>query len=279
MSGRSLLDQLVDFATTRDITLPVFSSAALTLRKAIEQDVYDPAALEKAIDSDPALAAEVLRAANSAFFGGLSPATTIGAAILRLGLRKVGNLVLLASEKSRYAARDPRLAAWMTELWRHASCTALAADWYANKLKQPRLADEAFVGGLVHDIGELFLLRVLDQMLAENRDLRVAPGFIDEVLQTAHNEQGYRLMTAWNLPEIYRVIVRDHHRDDYNQNNLQLVIVRLADLTCNKVGIGLHPDPSVVLASTAEAHTLGVSEIALAEIEVILEDTKIAAAA
>jgi HD-like signal output (HDOD) protein len=84
----SLLEQALAFAEKRQITLPVFSDVALKVQKASREERYDISEIERAIESDPALVAEVLRAANSAFFGGLSEVSSIRAAVLRLGLQR-----------------------------------------------------------------------------------------------------------------------------------------------------------------------------------------------
>jgi hypothetical protein len=58
-------------------------------------------------------------------------------------------------------------------------------------------------------------------------------------------------------------------------NDTLLIIVRLANKACNKLGIGLSKDPSIILAATPEASLLGLSEVFLAELEIILEDSMI----
>jgi len=268
-----LLAQLHAFATTRNITLPVFSDVARQLRDASQADVYDIAALEAAIDSDAALAAEVLRAANSAFFGGLSEAKTIRAAIMRLGLKEVANLAFMATEKNRYTARQPQIAVMMKVLWHHASACAMASSWLAKRMRLNMLTEEVFIGGLLHDIGKLYLLRVLDEMIAEHPRYADYPtALLHEVLQHAHTVEGHALLENWNLPSAYLVIVRDHHVENPDPGNIPLLIVRLANQACNKMGVGLKPDPSIVLEATVEAAALGVSDVALAELEIILED-------
>ncbi len=270
---RSLLQQALDFAAERHITLPVFSDVALKVQKAARDGRYDISEIEKAIESDPALVAEVLRAANSAFFGGLSEVATIRAAVLRLGLQRVTNLVFLASEKSRYTARHPYIATLMRDLWHHASACALAAEWIARRARFPQLAETAFIGGLVHDIGKLFLLRVLDEMSREHaQGQALSPELVREVLDNAHADVGYRLLQSWHLPEIYTVVVRDHHLEPPDPANLALQIVRLANHACNKVGISLKPNPGLVLGAMSEGTALGMTEIAIAELEILLED-------
>jgi putative nucleotidyltransferase with HDIG domain len=274
-----LLDQIVEFADRHQITLPVMSDAAMKLQAAARSENFDMAVVEKAIDSDSALATEVLRAANSAFFGGLSEVRTVRMAIMRLGIQRVTNLVLLASEKNRYTAKSPTMAALMRRLWHHASACALASEWIARHLRLGAQCDEAFIGGLMHDIGKLFLARVLDEMAADpTRRNPVSEELALEVMATAHTDQGHRLLTAWNLPEIYRTIVRDHHAETFDPSNAPLVVVRLANISCAKMGVSLHSDPSIVLASTPEAQALGMTEVALAELEIILEDVEAIAA-
>jgi putative nucleotidyltransferase with HDIG domain len=269
---RPLLQQALEFAEARRITLPVFSDVAVKVQQATKSDRYDLADIERAIDADPALVTEILRAANSAFFGGLSEVSSIRAAIQRLGLQRVSNLVLLATEKSRYVARQPLLSGLMTDLWHHSSACAMASEWLARKVRYPQLGETVFIGALVHDIGKLYLLRVLDEMQAEPGAAAVSAELVREVIDSAHTEVGHRLLATWRLPEVYQVLVRDHHVEHADPANVPLQIVRLANQACNKVGIGLRQDPTMVLAALPEASALGLSEIALAELEIVLED-------
>lgn len=274
-----LLVQLKQFAVNNQITLPVFSDVARQLQEASQSDTYDLDEIERSIDSDPALAAEVLRAANSAFFGGLAEITSIRAAIMRLGFKQVTNLAFMATEKNRYMARQPKINGMMKALWQHASACALAAEWIAKKMRYGQVAEEAFIGGLLHDIGKLFLLRVLDHMSAENPIAAACPlPLVREILKQAHTDQGYQLLQSWNLPAVYLTIVRDHHSEQIDPSNLPMLMVRLANHACHKAGIGLDRDETVVLAATAEATALGMSEVALAELEIILEDVQALAA-
>lgn len=74
------------------------------------------------------------------------------------------------------------------------------------------------------------------------------------------------------MPEIYCQIARDHHSEEISEGDLPMTIVRLANEGSRKLGVGLDPNPSLVLAATPEASLLNVSEILLAELEVMIED-------
>ena len=161
----------------------------------------------------------------------------------------------------------------MRDLWHHASACALASEWIARKVRFPQHGETVFIGALVHDIGKLFLLRVLDEMSREAQYRQiVSEELVRELLTSAHADLGYRLLASWHLPEVYQVIARDHHVEAPDPANVPLQIVRLANHACNKVGIGLDLQPEMVLGAAREAHTLGMSEIAIAELEIILED-------
>lgn len=269
-----LLDQALHFAESYQISLPVFDAVAQRAQSAARADDASPSKLEAAIGNDPALVAELLRQGNSAFFGGLAEVTSVKAAILRLGMQRVAQLVLLATEKSRYVARDAAIARQMTALWHHASATAVAADWIANRGRFAHLAETAFVGGLIHDVGKLFLLRVLDAMISDGKlPVKLTGELVQEILDHAHAEIGHHLLKEWNLPAVYQSIVREHHTERPDGANVALQIVRLANRAANKVGLGLHPaDPTFDLTALPEATLLGLTEVALAELEILLED-------
>jgi HD-like signal output (HDOD) protein len=126
---------------------------------------------------------------------------------------------------------------------------------------------------LLHDIGKLFLLQVIETIHTSGKyNLNLSKAVVAEVLESMHTSQGALLLQQWNLPELYCEVACQHHQEDYNTNNVILTIVRLVNLACHKLGIGMHHDPSLVLAATAEAQTLGTPELLLAELEIMLED-------
>ena len=101
---------------------------------------------------------------------------------------------------------------------------------------------------------------------------RITRTAADEFLDSMHSDVGYKLLLKWNLPEIYAVVCRDHHRPDYDTTNILLVAVRLANLVCQKLGVGLQPDKDLVLVTCSEAGVLALSDIVLAELEIAVED-------
>ncbi len=270
----SLIGQINAFVNEQDFQLPVFSEIAMRVLQIAQQEQYDIQQISQLIYKDQVLVTEVLKAANSAFFGGLSEITTIKDAVVRLGALQVANLVLMASQKSQFVAKDQEFGHLLDKLWQHSVACAIGAQWLARKLNYNEMDNEAFIGGLIHDIGKLFLLRAIDAMQAAGSlPFEISVDFSHEIFNSFHCEEGYKLLKQWNLPTVYCEIARDHHKDDFDQFNIPLLLVRITNMACVKLGIGIEHDPSIILSSTPESQALRAKEVPLAELEVMLEDT------
>jgi HD-like signal output (HDOD) protein len=273
LTQTSLLDIVKERLASGRLQLPVLAPSALELQNMLVQDDADFDEIVPRIMQDQALAGQVLRVANSAFYGGLKQVSTIKDAILRLGTKEITNLVLLTTQQESYGCRDDFLKPYVGSLWKHAAGCAHGSKWLANKLGYESLSQEAFLAGLLHDIGKLFLLKVLESIHASHeRGASMPESVLGEILDSLHHTQGELLLRKWNLPEIYCDVARLHEDENYDFGNTVVTIVRLANMACHKLGIGLKSDPSIVLATTKEVSVLQVSEVHLAELEILLED-------
>lgn len=278
MQQSSLQELIMQALGSNQFQLPAFPSVALKLQQALQDRNTKVTDIEAMIVGDQALASQILRAANSSFYQGLQHVTTIRKAIVRLGIRQVAALGMAVSQRSLYLIRDPLLQPYMGKLWQHAFASALGSQWLARRCNYQHQADHAFLAGLLHNIGQLVILRSIDEMHEQAQagaNQALPETVVHELLDSSmHNAQGYVLMKRWNLPEEYCIVARDHHKEPYDSTNLLLVVVRLLDQCCEKLGIGLQPgDPQIALAATSEAQTLGLGEIQLAELEILLEDS------
>jgi putative nucleotidyltransferase with HDIG domain len=180
---------------------------------------------------------------------------------------------MVASQLEIYKSENAILNKYMQDLWSHALSCAVGAKWLARKTGYANLVSEAFMGGLLHDIGKLAILKVLDDISSRREtSATFSATLINEVMARMHEEVGLRLMQTWSLPEAYGNIAINHHREDFDNNDILLIIVRLANLACKKAGKDLIPDPGISLIAAPEAHCLGIKEITLAELEILIED-------
>jgi HD-like signal output (HDOD) protein len=272
----SFIEIVDNLIASSKVRLPVFNLTAARLQQEIGKEEPDPRQIEKLIVSDQALTAEVLRFSNSSFYKGLTQVATVRNAVVRLGVNEVANIVMTVTHESQFVSKDPFLHGVMRQLWRHALGTAVGAHWLARHCGLHGIAHETFFAGLLHDVGKLFILTVIDELMHSGRHkLNPSAALLMEAMDHLHTGHGYTLMQHWNLPEKYAQVARDHHQDPVDSENYLALTVRLANKACNKLGIGLRHDPGLVLIATAEANELHLSELDIAKMEIMLEDSQV----
>ncbi len=268
----SLLEIVKTYASSEKLSLPVFPPVAIELQQIMADDNVPLDQIAKTLCKDQALASQVLKLANSAFFSGLSKVRTIREALLRLGVNQVFNCLIVSCQSNLYTSKNPVISNYLQVLWRHALATAIGAKWLLKRTGYADLADEGFLAGLLHDIGKLLLLRVVETLNSDNMDIKLSDEFISEILDSMHVEQGYNLMEDWSIPPSYCITARDHHMEDFDSANVLLMAVRIADQVTRKTGMSLKADPNLIPASLPEVHAMGIKEIVLAELEIVIED-------
>ena len=273
---KSFIEIVDTHLASSNARLPVFNATALRIQQEIAKDESDLQLIEKLIVSDQALTAKVLSVSNSAFYKGLQQVSTVRNAVVRVGINEVSNIVMLITHESNFRSKDPFVQGIMRKLWRHSVACAMGSNWLAKQCGLHSLAHEAFFAGLLHDVGMLFILTVIDDLKHSNEiEIQPSDALLVEAMNTLHTHHGHSLMSHWNLPEKYSQIARDHHQEEFDGNNSLLALVRLADMACCKLGIGLDKDPSLVLIASPEAETLHISEVDLARMEIMLEDSQV----
>jgi putative nucleotidyltransferase with HDIG domain len=244
-------------------TIPVVATKVMQL---IESESATAEELAKIVASDPAVAARVLKISNSSFYGCQRQIQTLSHAIVVLGFGTLKSLVVAASVKQVYQPYG------LTEkmLWEHSFGAGLAARIIA---KETRVVneEEAFLGGLFHDIGKI-IMNTMDHAQFHDvmqRCYNDGLSFEDaeqRVYSYTHSEVGGLVIKKWNFPDMLMRAVLNHHVFDFSEDedtvqvNLTCV-VGLADMLCHKVGIGIRePDDELDLLQTVPAQKLGFSE-------------------
>ncbi|MGD9946877.1 MAG: HDOD domain-containing protein [Desulfobulbus sp.] len=271
----SLVDVINRFIESDSLVLPVFNSTAARIQQEIAKSEPSIQVIEKIITSDQALSTQVLKIANSAFYRGLKEVGTVRAAIMRLGVKEIEKVVLLATSKQHFTSKDKIINLVMKKLWQHAVGCAYGAVWLSRRHTYGIEQSQAFFAGLFHDVGKLLVLVIIEQIKRRNQTLKVTDALLLEAMDRLHPREGGKLLAQWNVPEYFCVIAREHHSLEIDDKNILMLLVRMSNLVCHKLGIGLACDPSLILPATLEADLLNLSEIDLAELEIALEDTTV----
>jgi HD-like signal output (HDOD) protein len=192
---------------------------------------------EEIFRSDPALAAELLLAANSVAFGRRNKVASIRLALVVLG---VAGTQALASciALSRYT-RKSRTPVDTKPFWRHAVATAVIADQIGHSLGT-RLG-YLYTAGLTHDLGRLGLVLIASQpygsiLTQEFRDMEEASAVEKVMFGIAHDEAGAYLAQTWQFPDILCEAMRRHHEVLCEDDDIALRIVQTSCLLAGKIG-------------------------------------------
>ncbi|MFK7862462.1 MAG: HDOD domain-containing protein [Granulosicoccus sp.] len=270
----SLIELIDQRLQSGEVELPVFDDIALRVSREVRENNLDADEMCQILEEDPVLVSELLRTANSSFFAGLTPVRNLREVAVRLGMKQIATIVFTVSQKKMYSASRGYFRTRLQRLWLHSSAVSLGSRWLAKNIAYDELADDAFVAGLLHDVGKLSLLCIIEDIIL-NDDLVLSDAIVSLTLKQLYCEHGAKLLDIWNLPPIFKEIVLRQGDENYDDTNAILTIVRLVDKACLLEGISDMPDDnSVDLAAMQETRVLGLSDIDLAELRLVLEDCR-----
>ena len=208
----SAISEISHIATLPEITLKII--------ELVEDPSSTAQDLHNVISHDPALCSRILKVVNSAFYGLPRQIGSINRAIVLLGLNAVKNIAIAASLTKLFRGGElcPRFSA--KGLWVHSIATAACCKLICDQLKLG-LSDEAFLAGLIHDIGIMVevqamrheLLQVFEEMSFNKEgtptcDMREIEG---RILGADHEAFGAGLCEAWKFPKSFTYVTRHHH--------------------------------------------------------------------
>ncbi len=198
--------------------------------------------LRAIVEGDPALSARVLRCVNSAAYSLRTEITNLQQAISYLGFNQIRNLAITASVSEVFKAGDAIGPYRRSELWGHLVTVGVCSRMIASRRRLPNF-DEAFLAGLLHDIGivledqhchEPFAAMISG--LVEGRTLVEAER---EYLGFDHTTIGNRVAEKWSFPPIVCACIRFHHMSQ-NYRGPDGAIVRcveIANWICTLKGV------------------------------------------
>ena len=236
---REMVKKVATIATLPEVTARIIST--------VEDPKSSASQLHKIVSHDPALVARILKVVNSAFYGLPGQVGSIERAIVLLGLNAIKNIAVAASLGQLF--RGSRLSAEYSakDLWAHCVAVGLAARDLAQQLKLP-IAEEAFLAGMIHDVGILISLQtspeklriVCDRAAAQLKQMDASSSpqsfreLEREVIGVDHEQLGMALAEHWKFPRPCQLVAGFHHAPHLlSQSNQVLVgLIYTADTIC-----------------------------------------------
>jgi len=221
-------------------------AAALQVMKVLRDPNANMGEIVQVISYDPGLTSNILKLANSTFFGCAKGISSLRDAVVRLG---AGNIFKLVTASIANVALSRGMKGYNLrpgELWEHSIAVAVAAETLA-EMQKVKAAKLVFTAGLLHDIGKVVLGRFIDrevfhkiaEVLKTGRTYVEAEG---EVLGIDHAEVGARLLSSWNIPDSLVMAVRWHHHPWNSAEDPTPAFINVADYVCLENDIGSRED-------------------------------------
>ena len=239
---RERLDQVFE----RVADLPTLPAVVLELERALHDDETGAEDVARIMEEDPSLTATTLRVANSAFYGAAAGTiTSVQSAVARLGFREVSRLCTSLAVIRTFEGVGQHLN--HPDFWKHSIVAAIATRILKKSSGEanPFSEDEAYVSGLLHDVGTLVLDQFFPdvfrqiQALAEEKGVprAEAEAFI---LKIDHGGIGALLLDRWSLPDSIIQAVAWHHTpgNARPEHRALTQAVHLTEFICTDLGIG-----------------------------------------
>ncbi len=193
---QDFLNELVDAIKNDRLTLPTLPEVALKIRDAVSDPEVNASTLAAVIGQDAALAARIMKVANSPLLRGAVTVDNLQLAITRMGINFVRNLATGLAMEQMFQATHDAVDKRLRRSWEHsievASISHVLASHFT-KLKP----DQATLAGLVHEIGILPILTLAE----ENPQILEKEAVLDKIISRLHGKVGQAIMKAWEFPE------------------------------------------------------------------------------
>ncbi|KFF43474.1 MULTISPECIES: HDOD domain-containing protein [Pseudomonas] len=220
---------LVTAIDNDDLVLPTLPEVALKIRQAAEDPEISISHLSKVISRDTALSARLIKVVNSPLLRASQEVTDLHTAITRLGTNYSSNLAIGLVMEQIFHARSEVVAQKMRDVW----CRSLevAGVSYALCRRHSHLkADQAALGGLVHQIGVLPILTYAE----DHYELLSDPVSLNHVIESIHPLLGDKLLSGWDFPEMLAKLPGQYLNLERNSATLDYVdLVQIAVLYCH----------------------------------------------
>jgi putative nucleotidyltransferase with HDIG domain len=193
-------------------SLPSLPTTVVALGQAVADDRCTMDRIMGILAKDPPLSATILRLANSVVYGGARQVTDLRSAVQRLGFDAMLNLGRTAAIIRNFRGANHLDA---LQLWQHSVAVGLTAKGICRMLGRRNAEEEAFLTGLLHDIGKIALDRCFTEeyapVLAAVAAGREPLGAEREFLTLTHADVGGLVARHWNFADRMVEVIRTHH--------------------------------------------------------------------
>jgi HD-like signal output (HDOD) protein len=249
MADPKFIEQLKSIVLQRisddDLILPPLPPVVTAARRVIQSGVFDPDAAARAIEADPLVAARLLRLAGSSAYAGNGPVIHLPGAVRRIGQRTLAAFVDEVAAETVFVSHDDGINEACRGYWEHLVATGMVARDLVMRLTgsgQEKVAEAAYLAGLIHDIGKPVLASLLLDVERRVRKDNPSQGWLRtadfvELVSSAHRTVGLLVAAKWEFPSIVRRAISDNQTFETDEPFSVPNVVRLANALCKSQGL------------------------------------------
>lgn len=231
----------IETKLSRATTLPILPNAVAQVLALTDNPNAGARDYERVIKQDAALTTKILRTANSPYYG-CGNITNLQRALSQLGVNAIRSICLAVSFQSALASRGLDRRFSPARFWQHCLAVACGAKVLACVAHDPN-AEEAFIAGLVHDIGKLALCMFLPletnqvyNIMAEQKISQYQAEL--QLLGVTHQEVGRIAAERWGMPPIYANPISKHHNpSDMEEMDNLTAYVHVSNVLAHEMGL------------------------------------------
>ncbi|MEP4891836.1 MAG: HDOD domain-containing protein [Aliiglaciecola sp.] len=208
----------------------VLPDSVLQIKRLIDDDASGMDDIANVINFDPALTVQILKIANSALYKFPSKIETVSKAIQIIGTNSVYDLVVAFSICRTFEELDSTVID-LERYWENAVCCALLCKYFAER-KKLKESERIFVSGLLHNVGELVMIRFNPDIAKKCAQINENETPLDLQLKllggASYADIGSTLVQMWGIPEAIITPIRNQHFSQYEATDVEQQIMQLS---------------------------------------------------
>ena len=220
-------ESIIDDLENDRLPLPTLPEVAIKVRETAEDDAASISDVAKIIETDAALSARIVQVGNSALYRGVTPAETVQAATMRMGLDTVRTLATSLVMKQLFQATHPVVDFYLRKAWKQSTDVAALSAMIARGSATLQ-SDSALLAGLTHSIGlsPILVKAESDTALLNNEEA------LEQLLYEIHPMVGSQILKRWGFSSALVKVPAEHlminrHGDQGEADYVDIVQVAL----------------------------------------------------
>ncbi len=270
---------IVNESIQRISQLATLPETTLKIIELVEDPGSSALDLVDVLKHDPALASRVVRLVNSGFYGLPGRVSSVEQAIKLLGLNALKNIAIAASLTRLFGGGQICASFDAHELWRHCIAVAIGSKLLSTHCGHV-FPEEAFLAGLIHDLGILVEMQACRPQLVEIvKTVEADPQITFRAAErramgATHEDFGAALCRAWKFPECFTNTTGYHHRPDAAdaEHGALVRIVHAADVLAARLGLGYCRTVETTQINAAMLEEMGIDQPGIDEIVAIMPE-------